>query len=327
MSALQSAFSDSDFVDLFVSNSFADVTGLAGFNESRTPVPQEWMPDVEAILELCRVGQKDAGGPEFSILHGEVVYRVTHLDSNEAGGAYVLRRSKAGIRPFRSIGIPGYFSQALLDKKASGLVIICGGFGVGKTSTGASWVVERHTLHGGISLAIEDPIETAIGGLHGNGRCISINASRHKGGYREHLIRGLRSGVDFIFLGEIRDAETAFEALKAGSNGELILATMHAGSVTQGLERLVALAEAHTVSAAKLLADSLLGVMWQDLYTEQKQGGAEFKRLSVSTLLVGGDSAAGVREKIRSGKITSLTQDIEQQAARSIWRNENLGAS
>lgn len=319
MADLQSVISTCDFVDLFVSNSFADVKGLVGVSDSRVPVPDTWKEDVAAILELCRVGQSAAGGPEFSILHCNVVYRVTHLDSNEPGGAYVLRRSKAEIRNFREIGIPSYFAEALLDPKAVGLALICGGFGVGKTSTGASWVVARLRTHGGVSLAIEDPIETAIDGLHGNGRCIAINASRHKGGYREHLIRGLRSGVDFIFLGEIRDSETAFEALKAGTNGELIVATYHAGSIPQALESLISLAEAHTASAAKLLADSLLGLMWQDLAVEKSQGGSDFKRLTLSTLLVRGENAAGVREKIRSGKIHSLSQDVDQQAAQAIW--------
>ena len=324
MPDLQSVISSCDFVDLFVSNSFADVKGLAGVDDSRVPVPDAWTDDVNVILELCRAGQVEAGGPEFSILHDHVVYRVTHLDSNEPGGAYVLRRSKAQIRDFRAIGIPTYFVDALLAEAAVGLILICGGFGVGKTTTGASWVTARLSAHGGVALDIEDPIETAIDGLHGKGRCIAINASRHKGGYQEHLIRGLRSGVDFIFLGEIRDSATAYEALKAGSNGELIAATFHAGSIPQALERLVSLASAHTTTAAEILADSLLGVMWQDLTVEPRQTGGDFKRLTVSTLLIGGDSAAGVREKIRGGRIPSIAQDIEQQASRGIWRNDRL---
>lgn len=320
MSDLQSVIATCDFVDLFVSNSFADVKGLAGVSDSRIPVPDSWTPEVEAIRDQCRTGQQEAGGPEFSILHANVVYRVTHLDSNEPGGTYVLRRSKAEIRDFKSLGIPTYFVDGVLDKKATGLIIICGGFAVGKTSTGASWATARLREHGGIALAIEDPIETAIAGIHGNGRCIAINASRHKGGYREHLLRGLRSGVDFIFLGEVRDSETAFETIKAGSNGELIGFTFHAGSPTQALERFISLAGAHTSTAAEMLADSLLAVIWQDLTVETRPNGGEFKRLSISTLLVGGSGDSGIREKIRTNQIPSLIQDIEQQANRGFWK-------
>lgn len=314
-----SGLAGSDFIDLFVSNSFADVKGLAGVDDTRVPVPESWSDDIEVIREKCRAGQLETGGPEFSIQFGGVVYRVTHLDSLEQGGTFVLRQSKAQIRAFRSLGIPRHFAEALLAPKAVGLVLICGGFGVGKTTTAASWVVERLTLHGGIALAIEDPIETPIDGVHGKGRCIAINASRHKGGYQEHLIRGLRSGVDFIFLGEVRDGRTAYEALKAGSNGELILATFHAQGNAEALERLIAMAGEHTNSAANLLADSLLGVMWQNLTAELKSDGSKFNRFEVETLLVKGDSAAAVREKIRSGKISALNQEIEQQAKRSFW--------
>jgi twitching motility protein PilT len=317
---VMSAFAASEFVDLYLSNSFADVKGLAGVSDARVPVPDAWAQDMQTLRERCREAQATTGGPEFSVPYSGRVYRVTHLDSVEAGGTYVLRQSKAEIRRFGSIGIPRHFAEALLAEDAVGLVLICGGFGVGKTTTGASWVVERLERHGGVGLSIEDPIETLIDGVHGKGRCIAINASRQNGGYREHLIRGLRSGVDFIFLGEIRDAETAYEALKAGSNGELIVATFHGQSPIQALERLIALAGEHTPSAANLLADSLLGVLWQNLAAETREDGSSFMRFSVKTLLVAGEGEAGIREKIRNAKLVTLNQDIEQQARSGYWQ-------
>ena len=322
MDDLQSVISTSDFVDLYISNSFADVKGLAGADSSRVPVPESWKAAVAELLELCRNGQRTSGGPEFSIIHAEVVYRVTHLDSNEPGGMYVLRRSKAEIRDLRSIGIPSHFVEAMLAPDAVGLILICGGFGTGKTSTGASWVVKRLLEHGGIALSVEDPIETNTQGLHGKGRSIQVNASRHNGGYKEQLLRGLRSGVDCIFLGEIRDGETAFEALKAGSNGELIGATFHAGDPVLALQRLIAMASEYANSensVPKLRAGALLGVLWLNLVDEPHQGGGGFRRLETSTLLVAGSGAAGVREKIRTGNISAVIQDIEQQANQSFW--------
>jgi len=318
--SVTSAFATSEFVDLYLSNSFADVTGLAGVSDTRVPVPHEWAQDMQALRESCRQTQASVGSPEFSVAYEGRVYRVTHLESVEAGGTYVLRQSKAEIRRFGSIGIPKHFAEAILAEGVVGLILICGGFGVGKTTTGASWVVERLDRHGGMALAIEDPIETLIDGVHGKGRCIAINASRQNGGYREHLIRGLRSGVDFIFLGEIRDSETAYEAIKAGSNGELIIATFHAQSPIHALERLVAMAGEHTPKAANLLADSVLGVLWQNLAADTKDDGTTFMRFSVKTLLVSGNEEAAIRAKIREGKLVTLNQDIEQQARSSYWQ-------
>ncbi|RBB97366.1 pilus assembly protein PilU [Pseudomonas sp. MWU12-2115] len=318
MDILQSSLSNSDFIDLYVSNSFADVKGLASVDDTRVPVPESWNEDVAKVLALCRDRQIEVGGPEFSINYQGKLYRVTHLESTEPGGAYVLRQSKIEIRDFRSLGIPKHFADVLVAEKSKGLVLFCGGFGVGKTTTAASWLVERHRQHGGVSLAIQDPVEALVDGVHGKGRCIVINASRQNGGYTEHLIRGLRSGVDFMFLGEIREPATAFECLMAGSNGELIGTTFHAAGIPEGLERLVSMGGERV---AKLLADSLLGVVWQDRIRERDHNGKAVTRIMVKTLLVSGENASTVREKIRSGKISSLQQEIEQQAMRGFWKN------
>lgn len=319
MDNLQSSITTSEFTDLYVNASFAEVKGLAGVNDTYMPAPDSWKCEIQEILKLCKEGQNISGGPEFNIRYGESTFRVTHLESEGDGGTYVLRHRKAEIRKFHEIGIPAYFAEELIKKDAVGLILFCGGFAAGKTSTGESWVVERLLNHGGVALTIEDPIETTVHGKHGKGRAISISASRHNGGFYEHLMRGLRSGVDFMFLGEIRDSLTAGQVLSAGSNGELIAATFHAMGIPEALERLIAIAG--TDSAAKLLADSLLGVIWQDLSVEIKSDKTQFKRFTSQTLLVRGDSV--VREKIRKGNISSLQQDIEQQGKRGIWGNQN----
>lgn len=318
MSDQLSALVSSAFVDLYIGDSFADVKGLAGVEDSRVAVPCNWLPEVEALRKLCRERLQSAGIPEFSIIHEAVVYRVTHLDGIDQGGVFVLRRSSAQLRDCRSIGLPSYALSALLEKNATGLVLICGGMGVGKTTTAASIVVERLNLHGGMALAIEDPTETNINGVHGKGRCIAISASRYTGGYKEHLVRGLRSGVDFFFIGEIRDDETAFEALKAGSNGKFIIATLHAGNIPQALERLITLASQYTDTAAETLADSLLAVVWQNLEDLPRQGGGTVKRLTTSTLVIGRSDGA-IREKIRRGELPSIEHEIERQASQKIW--------
>jgi twitching motility protein PilT len=195
--------------------------------------------------------------------------------------------------------------------------------GVGKTTTGASFVVERLKLYGGMALAIEDPTETNINGVHGEGRCIAISASRYNGGYKEHLVRGLRSGVDFFFIGEIRDEETGFEALKAGTNGKLIFATMHAASIPLSLERMITLASQFSRTAADTLAESLLAVVWQNLEEAPKQGGGTFKRFTSNTLVLSGDDAGQIRERIRRNDLSSLDGEIDRQAARQIWGRES----
>lgn len=309
----------SQFVDLYISKTFADVKGLAGAQDSRVAVPASWDPEIGELRALCVQRFEESKSPEFAVIKDGVVYRVTHLDWIESGGVFVLRRFEAQIRDPRGLGLSRHVIEAVLAPEAVGLVLICGGMGVGKTTTAASIVVDRLKAHGGMALGIEDPTETSIDGVHGKGRCIAISASRYNGGYREHLIRGLRSGVDFIFIGEIRDSETAFEALKAGGNGKLIIATLHGGSEILALERMITLASEHTSTAAEMLADSLLAVMWQHLDEEPKQGGGTFKRLTSSGLVIQGPEASSIREKIRRNELSSLAHEIERQANQKMW--------
>lgn len=325
MVASQNSLKDSLFVDLHIGGDFADVKGLAGVNDSRVPVPDGWAEEVDALRNLCKKRMDEIGIPEFSIVHGDVVFRVTHLDGLDDFGVYALRRSNAQLREPHTIGLPGRVVEALLSENAHGVVLICGEMGAGKTSTAASFVVERLKVHGGTALAIEDPTETNINGVHGKGRCIAVPASRHNGGYKEHLLRGLRSGVNFFFIGEIRDEETAFEAIKAGSNGMLIFATIHAGSAPQAIERLITLSSQYTTKAADVLADSIYAVVWQNLKTVQRQGriGETMKILTASTLIVAGDNEGSIREKIRKQEFHALQQEIQNQAAQQLWGQKN----
>lgn len=309
----------SKFVDLYIGKDFADVKGLSGSYGSRAPTPDDWGREIQSLRLQCVSRLQETKAPEFSVVQDGVVYRVTHLEGISSGGVFVLRRSEAEIRDPRSLGLPKFAVNAILSSGAVGLVLICGGMGAGKTTSAASFVVERLRLHGGIALGIEDPTETNIDGVHGGGRCIAISASRYNGGYKEHLIRGLRSGVDFIFIGEIRDEETAFEALKAGGNGKLIIATIHGASEILAMERMITLASKHTSSACEMLADSLYAVVWQKIDEVPKAGGGTFRRLISSSLVVTPQDAPAIREKIRRNELSSLSYEIDRQSNLQIW--------
>jgi twitching motility protein PilT len=316
----------SAFKDLYIGSDFADVMDLEGASSPLCPAPQAWALEIEAIRNLCKTREQELGIPEFSILYSEIVFRVTHLDSAGPGGVYVLRRSEAQIRDVRSLGLPRMFVDTVLAKGARGLVLICGEMGVGKTTTAASFVVERLKQHGGIALAIEDPTETNIHGAHGQGRCIAISASRYNGGYAEHLLRGLRSGASFFFIGEIRDEATAFRAIEASMNGSLIIATFHSGDIPGGIERLITLAGAHTSKAPEMIADSLLAVVWQSLETLPKQSGGMYRRLMASTLVVAKDDVM-IRQAIRTNAIPTLEHEIDRQANEQTWSGSKAGFS
>lgn len=235
---MTASFSQLKFVDLYIGEDYCDFKGLDGSENIRTPVPPHLLGEVQVLKAECLKVFVQHEEPEFAIIHDEVMFRVTQLLDVRAQNVFVLRKSSAQVRPHTSLGLSQAVTTVALSKATRGLVLVVGEMASGKTTTIASLFKERLTLHGGIGVAIEDPPETRLDGIHGTGRCLQVPASRKNGGYREQLIRAVRSGADAILLGEIREEDTAFQVAQAGINGHLIYSTMHAGSLVQGLERL-----------------------------------------------------------------------------------------
>lgn len=184
----------------------------------------------------------------------------------------------------------------------------------GKASGLLDEVTARLQECGGTALAIEDPPETNLNGLHGQGRCIQMQVSRRTGGYEEALLRALRTGADMILIGEIRDTAAAVQAVRAAINGVFVVCTFHAGSPTQALDRVLALASNEIKNAREILAQGLVAVVAQTLETQKDR-----RILKVRSLLLTEADGPAIREKIRKNEISSLDQDIENQSTRSLW--------
>ena len=138
--------------------------------------------------------------------------------------------------------------------RASGLVLIAGPTGSGKTSTLYSMV--RHLCDADRKIhTIEEPIERPIAGAIQS----QVN---HRGGvdFPRLLAAVLRQAPDVIVIGEIRDAATAKIAIQASQSGHLVMATIHARSAIATLQTLLAYdVEPRTVAA------SISGVVAQRL--------------------------------------------------------------
>ena len=304
-----------EFVDLYLGKDYSDIKGLAGTQEARVPAPEGLRAAFTALREKCLEMYQGHGEPEFALTIGKTVFRITQYSDMNAESVFIVRRSSAQLRPFASLGFSSAVMRHLLSKELSGLVLVAGDMATGKTSTAASLLVSRLEVHGGVAMAIEDPPETLLNGVHGGGRCIQVPASRKSGGYKEHMTRGMRSGVNFMLIGEIRDEDTSVEVVKAGINGNLIVATLHGGSVEQAIERLHAMCSGRLANAYEILAQGLAAVIWQDL---EKDG--KVSRLVFKTLIF--DDPA-IRTRVAKGEIAKLAQDVHNQANRTAWGNSS----
>lgn len=310
-----SVISEAEFVDLYLGDGFADVKGLPG-SARRVEAPCDWRADLERLRMQCI--DKHAADPEFALIEDGVVLRVTQLLDLNGKPVFVLSKSSVQIRPLDMLGLPDTLQNALMTDTVRGLIFICGEMGTGKTSSAASLVKARLETWGGLCLAVEDPPEPFLHGLHGQGRCIQVPVSRRLSGYEEALILALRTRADLLFVGEIRDSATAAQVIKASINGHLIISTGHAGSVIQGIERICALAHPLLSNARELLSEGLVAVIQQSL---SKNNDAS-RRLTLQTLLFTGADGPGIREKVRAGKVSLLDQDIVNQSSRSLWNDQ-----
>ena len=136
----------------------------------------------------------------------------------------------------------------------SGILLVCGPTGSGKTTTIYSLL---HTLAGrGLNITtIEDPIEIDLPNVVQSQVNEKINFDFSAG-----LRALLRHDPDVILVGEIRDAETADTAVRAALTGHLVISTIHANTPVGAIMRLINLGVQQS-----LLADALLGVYSQRL--------------------------------------------------------------
>ncbi len=146
----------------------------------------------------------------------------------------------------------------------SGLVLIIGDTCQGKSTTIASMIDEINKHRSGHIITIEDPVETLIP----QRKCIitqrEVGVDGDVESYYLGALDALRERPDVIVIGEIRDAETAQEALALAESGPLVLATLHARSTELGLQKMLRLL-GNSEAQAQALAHALRGVLCQAL--------------------------------------------------------------
>lgn len=147
----------------------------------------------------------------------------------------VFRTINSVIPKIDDLGLPPAIKEVALMKR--GLMIVVGSTGSGKSTTLASMVDYRNTHSHGHIVTIEDPIEF----MHDHRNCIV--SQREVGvdtdSWHNALKNTLRQAPDVILIGEIRDRETMDYAIAFAETGHLCMATLHANSTNQALDRII----------------------------------------------------------------------------------------
>ncbi len=147
----------------------------------------------------------------------------------------VIRYIKGVIPELEELGLPPVLKKIIMEK--TGLVLVVGSTGSGKSTTLASMINYRNHLETGHMLTIEDPIEFVF--RHNKSvvsqREIGIDTQSYENALRE----AMREAPEVIMIGEARDRETMRAAINYADTGHLCLTTLHAVNSNQAMDRIM----------------------------------------------------------------------------------------
>jgi pilus retraction protein PilT len=213
--------------------------------------------------------------------------------------AAVLRPIRNNIPPLAELGLPAPLLESWMQRRY-GLILVTGPTGSGKSTTVAScleWINQNLSRH---IVTLEDPIEYLFTNE------ISLFSQREirqdSADFASGLRAALRQSPDILFLGEIRDAETAATALHAAETGHLVISTLHSSSVVETLERFSHLIGSENSGALSLLASQLVGIISQQLLP--RLGGGLFPALEYM------QNEAATRRWILDNRLTELQDHL-----------------
>jgi len=161
-------------------------------------------------------------------------FRVSAFVAQGAVGA-VLRTIETKIPTFEDLELPPQLKDVAMTKR--GLCLVVGGTGSGKSTTLATMMGFRNDNSRGHIITIEDPVEF----VHKPKGCVITH--REVGvdteSWHAALKNTLRQAPDVIMIGEIRDRETMEYGIQFAETGHLCVATLHANSANQALDRII----------------------------------------------------------------------------------------
>ncbi len=217
-----------------------------------------------------------AGDPSFSVHYKSTSYRVERIMTS-TGVHYTARRMPSKIPDIDQIGLPPVLVKQLKSlNKATGLILISGPTGMGKTTSASALLRYFLENEGGFAYTIEDPPEMPMDGVYnakmgGIGLCKQTEVIKRN--WQANLESALRSRPRYLFVGECRTPETANALLRAATSGHLVISTIHANGLEDSLNSIVKYAVASGLNeelAADLLARGILATINQKL--EKRNG-------------------------------------------------------
>ena len=193
------------------------------------------------------------------------------------GHLYKSNNNICGVFRLLSEKIPDLITLNLPDsvnmftQATSGLILICGATGSGKTTTIASIINKINEIRAEAIITIEDPIEY----IYEEKMAVieQREVGTHVESFNQATIDALREDPDIIVVGEMRDLETIKNAITLAETGHLVFGTLHTKSSIDAIDRMVDIFPPEQQQQIRVqLASILYGVMHQQLIKSKSTG-------------------------------------------------------
>ncbi len=208
------------------------------------------------------------------------------------------------IKEPEELGLPLVIAE--FCRKMSGLVLVTGPTGVGKTTTMNAMIDQINRERSCRVIIIEDPIEY----IHEHKRSIVIQREVYSDtrSFANALIHTLRQDPNVICVGEMRDLETISTALTAAETGHLVLATLHTPDAIQTIDRIIDVFPPHAQEQIRIvLSNAIEGVISQQLLSRIDGKG----RVLATEVLI---ATAALRNVIRESKTEQIPTIMQTSA-------------
>lgn len=205
------------------------------------------------------------------------------------------------IKSLRQLGLPTITEE--IARKTSGLILVTGPTGSGKTSTLAAMINQINDEQHRMIITVEDPIEY----IHRNKKAVikQREVTSDTRSFPEALRHVLRQDPDVVVIGEMRDLETISTALTAAETGHLVLATIHTPDAVQTVDRIIDVFPPNQQTQVRIqLANTLQAIIAQQLIPVPGGRG----RVPATEILI---ATVGARNIVRNAKTEQLNSLLQ----------------
>lgn len=288
---------------------------------------QEWVMGL-----LAHVQERYSGDDviDFNVQHqvaDEVHVFRGFRDETVEGTLLSMRRVAGEVPLLDDLLLPPWWKELIMQEslcRDGGLILLCAPNGRGKTTTLGASLRSRLEAYGGHARTVENPVELPLNGWHKEGVCVqkAVDTQDDERAFSRALRRTMARGFpaapgNMLMVGEVRDADTASEVVKASVTGLLVFATVHGDSPIGAAQRLCAYAAgaagSHDV-VCDMVGSSFRLAMYQDMEVNPNPNARGWhRRIIKGDVLVSSGIESPVANAIRSGKFEQLNGMLDRQ--------------